>query len=82
MTTGFMWLDDHDDVPLATRLLDAVRYYHRRYGHWPNRCEVPAGTVPNRQDVLLVDTGHVLTLLPVGCLPARHWFLYRQEDEL
>ena len=80
MTTGFMWLDPNDGRPLADRLQEAAGHYRRRYGYWPDRCEVPAGTVPNRQDVQLGFAGGIMTVLPVTALPDRHWFLYEQED--
>lgn len=80
MTTGFMWLDDNDGRPLVDRLQEAAGYHLRRYGYWPNRCEVPAGTVSDLQHMELVPIGRTITLVPVCCLPERHWFLYRQED--
>ena len=39
MDAGMMWFDNSKQA-LALKVEEAARHYERRYGRWPNVCEV------------------------------------------
>lgn len=69
MKVGLLWFDDNPKVPLATKIENAARRYHERFGESPNVCYVHPRTLAGAQSI----PTHVQVIESVRVQPNCFW---------